>query len=154
MTRPNIYVDLDSTLIHPVGANGDLVYMKVRPGIEWFFRQMSQIGKVNILTHGTREHAHRALDLLPTKHIRLVVAREDMQPIADALEYGRKTRPILPPGPIFDDYPWGSWLANLKSATVGIVEPRFWIQVERFDADAPDRGGLKKAFGEFVRRFG
>jgi hypothetical protein len=153
MTRPNLYVDLDSTLIHPVGEEGDLVYVKVRPGIEWFFRHLAQIGKVNILTHGVREHAQRALHLLPMQYINLVVAREDMQPIANALEYGQKPRPILPPGPIFDDYPWGSWLAKLKSATVGIKEPRFWIQVERFDFDSPDRGGLKKAFGEFVRRF-
>jgi len=153
MTRPNLYVDLDSTLIHPVGAEGDRIYVKVRPGIEWFFRSLAQVGKVNILTHGVREHAHRALPLLPAKYINLVVAREDMQPVANALEYKQTPRPILPPGPIFDDYPWGSWLANLKSAAVGIREPRYWIQVERFDFDAPDRGGLKKAFGEFIRRF-
>lgn len=153
MPKQNLYVDLDSTLIHPLGTDDGKIYVNVRPHIGWFFKKLSTVGNVNILTHGVREHAHRALPLLPTKYINLVIAREDMKPIADAIEYGRKSRPIYPPGPIFDDQEWGGWLAKLKSQTVGIDDPKLWIQVERFDLDEPDRDGLKKAWFEFVKRF-
>lgn len=153
MPKPNLYVDLDSTLIHPLGSDGKYVYVKVRPHVDWFFKNLATVGKVNILTHGVRDHAQSALPLLPTKYINLVIAREDMKPVSDAIESGRKSRPLYPPGPIFDDQEWGGWLSQLKSRTVGIDDPKLWIQVERFDFDAPDRDGLKKAWFEFVKRF-
>jgi len=150
-----LYVDLDSTLIYPLGQDGNLVYMETRPDTEWFFQHLHSVGPIYILTHGVREHASRALPLIPGKqYVSGIIAREDMKPVSDAMEQGRTPVPVAKPGPIFDDYGWGSWLADLKSAAIGVRDKKLWIQVERFDCDAPDRGGLKKAYGELVRRFG
>lgn len=150
--RANIYTDLDSTLIHPVGPSRTV--FSVRPGTEWFLRNLSMLGRVVLLTHGTREHARRSLRIIPgSRHISAVIAREDMDPVDEALTLGLKTTPIAPSGPIFDDQPLRSYIGKLKGGATGLRDPLYWIEVEGYDERTPDRKGLKKAFAEFIRRF-
>lgn len=142
MSRIRLYTDLDATLIDSE-ENGENVEVFVRPGAVPFLKRLAKIGDLWLVTHGTRDHARNALRVMKTRPLfKGLITREDLY----------KRRQVAPPGFIFDDFPVGSWLYNLKATALGI-DPYFWIKVEPFRVhERPDRGGLDHAFKELVRR--
>lgn len=147
MTKPIFYVDLDNTLIAGDVAEPGKVVVYKRPGTHRFLSILSGVGDLCLLTHGVREHADESLRVIGvTNHFKKVLSREDL----DRVVPGVGPR-LGAPGFMFDDYPVGSWLYDLKSTAIGIG-PRLWIQVEKFSLEHPDKGGLKKALNELCRR--
>ena len=146
--RPRLYVDLDNTLIcGDVGDNQVVVYK--RPGATRFLRWLASFGDVFLLTHGTREHAKKSLEVTGFgSFFKGVIAREDLSRVTPG-----KGPKIASRGYMFDDFPVGSWLYDLKATAIGIG-PEHWIQVDYFGPGAPDEGGLAKAAKELARRVG
>ncbi len=144
--KPNFYVDLDNTLISGE-SQGDQVVVYKRPGANRFLNSLRRIGTVILLTHGTRDHAREALKVTGLwQHFKRVICREDLDRVVPGVG------PVLaPPGYMFDDMPVGHWLYDLKATALGIG-PDLWIQVEKFSSEYPDKGGLRKALAELVRR--
>jgi hypothetical protein len=165
-----IYTDLDNTLVNPVtDPEGNVTAILPRPGVQEFIDKLARDGQLWMLTAAVREHAERAMSILwpASKKFKGVLSREDMAPVEEQLgvvleEPGltdeerrnlyREIRPIAPPGAMFDNYPVGSSIYLLKAASIGI-KPDQWIEVEHFGDGKMDRGGLKKAYTEFRRRF-
>lgn len=144
--RPNFYVDLDNTLISGEQEGSQVVVYK-RPGAHRFLNNLRKIGNVTLVTHGTRDHAREALRVTGLgKHFRRVICREDLDRVVPGVGPA-----LAPPGYMFDDYAVGSWLFDLKTTALGIGA-NFWIQVEKFSTEHPDRDGLKKALAEMIRR--
>ena len=164
-----LYTDMDETLIGPVRNHVDPDFMSgfvVRPGVGEFLDALSDHGDVVVLTAASREWADHVIPQLPRfKVIKDVVTREDMIPIAEQIhvieesgtppfireELYREVMPLFPTGFMFDDFPVGSEMWRYKSLAAGIPENR-WIRVERFTPELPDRGGLRKAYREFLKR--
>lgn len=166
-----IYVDLDQTLANPIiSPSGDVVRIEPRPGAAWFLRNLKRHGEPWLLTMGSRAHAERSLDVLGPSvkgALQGVIAYEDIAPIEeqiqvavsspgltddDRLALWRSISPIAPKGVVFDDFSADSAMFVVKSTAVGIGA-EWWIQVEPFTTRRPDRGGLRKAYAEFVSRF-
>ena len=165
-----IYCDLDNVLIHPVvDPKGNVVKIHPRPEADWFLSNLAQHGEVVLLTASSGDHPVRALRKLgkAASHLSGVITREDLVPIEEQIkvvqeadvdaatrrELWSQIQPIAPPGVIFDDYPVGSGMFVLKATAVGIG-PEGWIQVDAYDPRKTDRGGLRRAYREFLRRFG
>lgn len=166
-----IYVDLDHTLVNPV-VDEEFPYEVVdiipRPGAYEFLTRLRKHGEPWLLTASERRHAARALEVLGPAAERFagVLSREDLWPVEAQIHVVESAvvedheraalwkliEPVAPPGPVFDDFPVGSPMYLLKSYAVGIG-PERWIQVEPFVEGFPDRGGLAKAYNEFIRRF-
>jgi hypothetical protein len=163
-----LYTDMDETLIGPVrdAVNSDLMTdFVIRPGVGEFLKALSGHGDVIVLTAASREWADYVIPKLPgSRLLKGVVSREDLSPIAEQMavieesgatflkeELYREVAPILPTGFMFDDFPIGSEMWRYKSLAAGIPESR-WVKVERFTPSIPDRGGLKKAYNEFLKR--
>jgi hypothetical protein len=164
-----LYSDLDETLVTAVpdeqAAEGYSI--QVRPGADWFIRKLALHGDPWLLTWGIRRHARKALARIgpAARLFRGVLSREDLMPVYDQVQVvlgpgipdgerealWRTIAPIAPPGIVFDDFPVNSELFAVKSRAVGIGGES-WIEVEAFDADHPDRDGLRKAYMEFERR--
>jgi hypothetical protein len=164
-----LYTDMDETLIGPVRSPSNPDFMTdfiVRPWVGEFLRALAGHGDVIVLTAASKEWADQVLPELPGSDvIRGVVTREDLAPIADQMAvieshlappsvrerlYG-EVAPILPTGFMFDDFPVGSEMWRYKSLAAGIPDQR-WIKVEKFTPSVPDRGGLEKAYNEFLKR--
>lgn len=144
--RPNFYVDLDNTLISGEPQETQVVVYK-RPGSHRFLNTLRGFGNVTLLTHGTIDHATEALRVTGlSRHFKRILSREDL----DRVKPGVGPR-LAPPGYMFDDMPVGHWLYELKATALGIG-PDLWIQVEKFSSEYPDKGGLRKALAELVRR--
>lgn len=171
MAREPIYLDLDNLLIGPIKDKDDeLVDLEIRPDASWFLEALSRYGDLFLLTSANRTWAEYALERLgdDAKRFKNVFTREDLYPIAlilemidreelnkrDKEELYAQVSPILPPGVIFDDYPAGSWMYYFKGLANGIANsnPEMWIEVEPFVAGERDRGGLRRAFAEFLKR--
>lgn len=171
--RKPIYSDMDNVLIAPVldRVTGDAVDLIIRPGVNEFLGNLSRYGDLCLLTAASAAWAKKVLGRLGpvTRLFKNVVTREDMDPInqqidivetskgltdADREELSREIKPILPPGVIFDDFPVGSRMYKLKGFATGIVylNPSLWVQVEEFNQDGVDNGGLEKAYREFKKR--
>lgn len=165
-----IYLDLDETLIgNTLDEEGNSIQIHPRPGAPWFIRTMSQHGDLWLLTAAAREHAKRALRKLgpETKRFKGIITREDLKPVEEQvdvldtpgisdevrMELWDQIKPIAKPGIMFDDFPVGSKMYAVKSRAIGIDEDR-WIQVEGYYPGFPDHQGLKRAYSEFVSRFG
>lgn len=164
-----LYTDMDETLIGPVRNAVDQDVMSdfvIRPGVGEFLKALSGHGDVVVLTAASREWAGQVIPKLPGNSlIRDVVTREDMSPIAEQMavimdsgtphfireDLYREVAPLFPTGFMFDDFPIGSEMWRYKSLAAGIPEHR-WVQVERFTPSIPDRGGLRKAYKEFLKR--
>lgn len=171
MDKPPVYVDLDNLLIGPIkDKDGDLVDLEIRPDVDWFLESLGRYGDLYLLTAANRTWAEVALDRLgdTAKRFKGVYTSEDLYSIALILEmidrgefsqrdkeelYGQ-VMPIIPMGVIFDDYPVGSWMYYFKGLANGIanLNPEMWIQVEPFVAGQRERGGLRRAFAEFLKR--
>lgn len=171
MEQRPIYVDLDEVLIASIrdpitDLPGDIV---VRPDASWFLETLSRYGEVCLLSSAEPGWVEPALGRLgdAAKVFSKVYTLSDLYPIALRLEMIEKVESerdreelhaqvpsILPPGAIFDDYPAGSWMYLLKGLATGIIalDPSLWIQVDPFQPDAPDDGGLRRAFQEFLKR--
>ena len=145
MPRSRLYCDLDNTLIMGV-QNGNQIHVIVRPGAVKFLKRLAAIGDLWLMTHGVRSHARESLRVMGTRPLfKGILSRED---------YGHLVpgdKPIAPPGFIFDDFPVGSWLYDLKATALGINRG-LWIEVEPFAFDKPDTGALSRAYHELVRR--
>lgn len=166
-----IYTDLDETLIGNVlDSNGNSVDMVVRPGVHWFLRTLANHGDLWLITAANKDHARQALRKIGNERrlFKGVITRETMEPIKEQIEVVLETpgltdeqritlwgeiAPIAAPGVIFDDYPIGSSLWALKSKAIGIDEDK-WIQVDPYYPGGVDHQGLKRAYSEFVARFG
>lgn len=166
-----LYVDLDETLIaNVINDEGDVVNIIPRPGVQWFLRMLALHGDLWLLTAANELHARRALYLLgpESKLFKGMITREMMKPVEEQIVMIRNAegltdeqrqdlllliKPIAKPGVMFDDFPVGSDVWAMKSRTIGIDESK-WIQVEPFYYLEPERQGLKKAYSEFVARFG
>lgn len=167
-----IYVDLDETLIANVldQERENVLQIIPRPGVQWFLRTLAMHGEICLLTASMRKHAQRALQLLrpESRLFKCIITYETMEPIAEQLQVVRETpgltddermnlweeiRPLAPPGIVFDDAEVGTYLWALKSKAVGI-DDSMWINVESYLPGLPDRQGLKRAYSEFVARFG
>lgn len=165
-----LYSDLDNTLIWNVtDQEGNVTAMLPRPGVGSFLEKLSRDGELWMLTAADPSHAERAMSVLHpySKLFKGVLTRRDMEPVWEQLDiifndplldletrwhlWG-EVKPIAPRGVMFDDYPVGSGMFALKAASIGIG-PDEWIEVEHFGEDKPDRGGLRKAYAEFRRRF-
>lgn len=164
-----IYVDLDDTLVTSEidPQTGFATRIHPRPGAYEFLEHLSEFGPVRILTRAQRGHANLALSKLgeAAGFITETITRDQMGPVEDQLEaifsapiseeskrvLVRKVKPIFPKGVIFDnDEPWSDgYLLKTKSTGAGFDE---WIQVEPFDLETPDLGGLEKAFSKFLER--
>jgi hypothetical protein len=155
-----------NAVLHPI--TGEVVGIVVRPGVDRFLKNLTRHGDVWLLTSATREHAENALRKIgrASHLIREIVSREDLYNIGLQVEMisedhnlsedekiglYREVKPILSPGYVFDDMQVGSWGYWTKSRAVGIG-PERWIEVEVFIKSLKDRGGLEKAYGEFLRR--
>lgn len=145
MSRARLYTDLDETLISGSGAS-----IVKRPGADRFIRTLSSIGDLWLITCGSLAHATIAMNVIDPRHehFKGMITREDLELAFD--DY-RVVRNLAPPGFVFDDFPVGSWVYDVKSAALGIG-PKLWIQVEPFHPSEQDRGGLNKALAEFARR--
>lgn len=170
--RKPIYVDMDNVLIAPVlDSEGNAKDLIVRPGVKNFLERLSMYGDLTLLTAASREWANIVMDRLGpiSKIFKNIKTGEDLFPIWQQLQVVENAQglsdedretlyneilPILPPGVIFDDFPVGSGMYRLKGHATGIaqINPHLWVQVEEFTPDAPDRGGLEKAFQEFKKR--
>jgi hypothetical protein len=165
-----IYVDLDETLIANVVRNGEVVDVIPRPGMQWFIKTLSQHGDLWLLTKGNMAHVQQAFEKMGKAPglFKGIISHETMVPIEEQidvvvrtpgltddqrLELWESIPPIAPPGIHFDDYPFESPIGALKSKTIGIG-PDQWIEVEPYTPGQLDRQGLKKAYSEFVARFG
>jgi hypothetical protein len=165
-----IYIDLDETLIANVVSAGEVVDILPRPGVGWFLRTLAQHGELWLLTAAHSSHAKRGLSKIgrEAKLFKGVISREMMQPIEDQIEVVLETpgltdeqrmtlweeiKPIAKPGIMFDDFPVGSSIWAMKSKAIGISEDK-WIQVDAYLPGSIDRRGLKRAYSEFVSRFG
>lgn len=165
-----IYVDLDETLVANVVRNDEVVDIIPRPGVGWFLRTLAQHGELWLLTAAHSTHARRALSKIgrEAELFKGIITREMMKPIEDQLEVVLLTPgltdeqritlweeivPIAKPGVMFDDFPVGSSLWAMKSKAIGIGEDK-WIQVDAYLPGSIDRQGLKRAYSEFVSRFG
>lgn len=166
-----IYTDLDETLIGNVhGPDEQVIDIIPRPGVQWFLRTLSNHGSLWLITWANSAHAEQALRKLgrDARLFKGVITREDMKPVQEQLEVVLETpgltdeqrltlwheiKPIEKPGIIFDDFPVGSSLWAIKSKAIGIGEDK-WIQVDPYYAGQPDNQGLKRAYSEFVARFG
>jgi hypothetical protein len=168
-----IYSDLDNVLINPMedAATGEIISIVPRPDVDWFLRELAKDGEVWILTAAEREHADRALEVLgdlALPYLAGVLSAEDLYPawsqvdmILGVPEITDEDRaallaqipPVAPAGVIFDDWPLRSKLYYVKTSAVG-VGPEKWIEVEPFSVSSPDRGGLRRAHADYVRRFG
>jgi hypothetical protein len=166
-----IYTDLDETLIGNVlGPAGQSIDIVLRPGVQWFLRTLSNHGTLWMITAANSAHAEQALRKLG-RDARLfngMITREDMEPVEEQIKVVLETpgltdeqrlalwheiKPIEKPGIIFDDFPVGSSLWAMKSKAIGIDETK-WIQVDPYHPGQADRQGLKRAYSEFVARFG
>jgi hypothetical protein len=167
-----IYSDLDNVLINPVedAATGEIISIIPRPDVDWFLRELAKDGEVWIMTAAERAHADRALDVLgdlALPYLSGVLSAEDLYPawsqvdmILNVSEISDEDRaalfaqipPVAPAGVIFDDWPLRSKLFYVKTSAAG-VGPESWIEVEPFSPGSPDRGGLRRAHAEYVRRF-
>lgn len=165
-----IYLDLDHTLVNPVtDKRGNVTAIIRRPGVTEFLEKLSRDGDLWLLTAAERGHAERALSVLwpASKHFRGIITIEDMALIeeqnmvifqepglsnAQRMDLWDEIKPIAPPGVMFDDFPAGSSMYLLKAAAIGIGPDR-WIQVEHFSSQHKDKGGLKKAYADFRKRF-
>lgn len=166
-----IYTDLDETLIANVlDGDGNSVDIIPRPGVSWFLRTLSQHGSLWLITYATMPHVRQAFKKLgaDSKLFRGIISRETMVPVEEQIKVVLETpglsedeqfalwnqiKPIAKPGVVFDDFPIMSSLGALKSKSVGITDDK-WIQVAPYLPGTPDRQGLKRAFSEFVARFG
>lgn len=166
-----IYVDLDETLVaNVVNEEGDVLNIIPRPGVQWFLRMLSLHGDLWLLTAANELHARRALYVLgpEARLFKGIITREMMKPVEDHIdlimtsegltdeqrhELLNLVQPIEKPGIMFDDFPVGSALWEMKSRSIGIDESK-WIQVEPFHYLKPERQGLKRAYSEFIARFG
>lgn len=166
-----IYTDLDETLIANVlDSEGNSVDIIPRPGVSWFLRTLSQHGSLWLITYATMPHVKQAFRKLgsDSKLFRGIVSRETMEPVEEQIKVVLETpglsedeqfalwsqiKPIAKPGIVFDDFPMMSMLGALKSKSVGITDDK-WIEVEPSLPGVPDRQGLKRAYSEFVARFG
>ena len=145
-TRPDIWIDLDNTLISGVQEGGKMVVYR-RPGARKFTEYLSRIGNLNLCTHGVRDHAEQSLQTIGLRdRFKRIISREDL----DRVQPGIGPR-IGRPGFMFDDFEVGSWLYDLKATALGIG-PELWIQVEYFGPGSPDRDGLRKGYLELLRR--
>lgn len=166
-----IYTDLDQVLIAPIiDPVTDLpVDLVVRPDVAWFLESISRYGELCLLSSANLDWVNFALQRLGAarKFITRVYTISDLYPIALRLEMIDKVKdesdreqldaqvpPLLTPGVIFDDYPVGSWMYRLKAIATGIasIDPLMWIEVAPFTSTAPDVGGLRQAFQEFLKR--
>lgn len=168
-----IYVDLDNVLVRSV-MGGPFMHYGVqivpRPDAEWFLRKLAGHGEPWLLTASSGDHPRRALRALgpsALRHFSGLITREDLAIVEAQIQVVLTARvdeserrglwslidPIAPPGFVFDDFPVGSDVFALKATAVGIG-PERWIQVESFDTENPDRGGLRKAYAEFCSRLG
>lgn len=146
MTKPMLWTDLDNTLISGV-PDGSRVYVQRRPGARKFIEHLTRLGDVGLCTHGVREHADLALKTIGlTDAFKQIISREDLDKVVPGVGpcLGR-------PGFMFDDFPVGSWLYDLKATALGI-SPGLWIQVDYFGPGSPDRDGLRKGYMELMRR--
>jgi len=166
-----IYTDLDETLVGNIlDGEGNSVAIVPRPGAQWFLRTLSNHGDVWLITWATMQHAREALGKLgrEARLLKGIITRESMKPVVEQIEVVTETpgltdeqratlwneiMPIAEPGVVFDDFPVGSSLWGIKSRAVGINEDK-WIQVDPFLPGTPDQQGLKRAYSEFVARFG
>lgn len=165
-----IYVDLDETLVANVVRGSEVVQIIPRPGVEWFLRSLSQHGDLWLLTRSNMLHVREAFQKMGSlsRYFKGIISSETMQPIIEQMEVVTETPgltheerqtlwesipSIAPPGIHFDDFPIDSDLGALKAKTIGIG-PDHWIQVEPYLHGRPDRNGLKRAYSEFVSRFG
>lgn len=168
-----LYCDLDNVLVNPVMGGPlmqDVVRIVPRPDAEWFLRKLARHGELWLLTASYGGHPARAIRALgpaAARHFSGFITREDLAPVEaqirvvqsapvderERTELWSLVRPLVPPGVVFDDYPVGSDIFVLKATAAGIG-PEHWIQVEAFSDDSPDRGGLRRAYAEFRRRFG
>jgi len=168
-----LYCDLDNVLVRSVIGGPfmhDVVRIVPRPDAEWFLRNLAGHGELWLLTASSGDHPRRALRTLgpsALRHFSGFITREDLAIVEAQIQVVLTTRaddserrglwslidPIAPPGFVFDDFPVESDVFALKATAVGIG-PEHWIQVESFDNESPDRGGLRKAYAEFHRRLG
>lgn len=145
--KPRFWIDLDNTLISGTQEGDERVIVYRRPGARKFLAKLKELGSLGLCTHGVREHARNALRVTELAgYFDKVLTREDL----DRVQPGKGPR-LGEPGYMFDDYPVGSWLYDLKATALGIG-PALWITVEKFGPDSPDRDGLRKAYMEFIRR--
>lgn len=168
-----IYIDLDETLIANVtNPAGEVIKIIPRPGVAWFLRTLSQHGELWLLTAAHSSHAKRALRKLGREAglFKGMITREMLEPIEEQIAVVLETpgltdeqrldlwdmiQPIARPGIMFDDFPVGSSMWALKSKAIGIGNDEDkWIQVEPSLYGRADRQGLKRAYSEFVSRFG
>jgi len=165
-----LYTDLDDTIVtSSVDRYGQVLEITPRPGVDQFIRSLSNHGELYVLSHATRDHVLNALEAIgDSSHaFQGILSREDLQPVIEQLEIvasepGLSERernrlimeipPIAPRGVMFDDFPPRSWMYMIKATALGIDE-RHWIQVAPFNDLKPDRGGLEKAYREYLRRF-
>lgn len=168
-----IYTDLDNVLVNPVmgGPQGyDVLRIVPRPEAEWFLAKLAGLGELWLLTASAGDHPWRALRTITpdfAKYFSGYITREQLAFIEEQIHVVKSAhvdpetrrelwsliQPIGEPGVVFDDYPVGSRMFTMKATAVGIG-PEDWIQVEPFAEGSPDRGGLRKAYAEFKRRYG
>lgn len=165
-----IYVDLDETLIANVISGGEVVDIIPRPAMQWFLKTLSQHGDLWLLTKGNMPHVRQAFKKMgkAPRLFKGIISHETMLLIEEQIEVVVKTPgltdeqrlelwesipPIAAPGVHFDDYPFNSPIGALKSKAIGISEDK-WIQVDAYLPGSIDRQGLKRAYSEFVSRFG
>lgn len=164
-----IFVDIDETMISAqTRRDGELSITK-RPGVDQFIHSLSSHGELYILSHATRDHVLNALETIgsSSRTFQGILSREDLKPVLDQLEIifsepglsslerdrlVMEIPPIAPRGVMFDDFPPRSEMYTIKATALGIDE-RHWIQVAPFNDLKPDRGGLEKAYQEYLRRF-
>jgi hypothetical protein len=165
-----IFVDIDETMISAQMRRGGELSITKRPGVDQFIRSLSGHGELYVLSHATRDHVLNALEVIgdSSRSFQGILSREDLKPVIDQLDIifsepglsnlerdrlVMEIPPIAPRGVMFDDFPPKSEMYAIKATALGIDE-RHWIQVEAFNDLKPDRGGLGKAYQEYLRRFG
>jgi hypothetical protein len=167
-----IYVDLDQVLIAPIlGDDGEPKDLIVRPGVGEFLDALRAHGEPCLLSSANQYWVEYALGRLgaAVDPLARIYTLDDLFQVALRLEMIERVKnakdreelkaqipALLPPGFIFDDYPVGSWMYDLKGVATGIVHlsEDLWIRVPPFTSDTPDRDGLKKAFLEFEKKVG
>lgn len=160
-------MDLDQTLVTSEidPYTGEVKRIYPRPGVHEFLSHLAPYGPVFILTKASRPHLERALRKLgpSARLVKGSVTREDMEPVEERLEailtapisdaskrvLLRQVEPIFPKGIIFDNEPPYTDGYLLKTSAVGVGYDE-WIQVEPFDLEVPDLGGLERAFSKFI----
>jgi len=145
--RPIFWLDLDNTLISGVQDGPSRIVVQRRPGARKFVEHLSRLGDVGLCTHGVREHAEESLNTIGMRdRFSTIICREDLNEVVP----GQGPR-LGRPGYMFDDFPVGSWLYDLKATALGIG-PDLWIQVDYFGPGSPDKDGLRRAYLELLRR--